>query len=133
MNRFRLLLSMSLFVVLFGSNAAHAERNRGPVSVSINCTCDDVMGKQYVSAVRSLLAENAHYQQASAGTSSENSIRIHIISMAIPSPDGKPRSVLSIVCLHNGVMVHQFVETCTGVPIRDCAQSMVDGLKDLDS
>jgi hypothetical protein len=132
MNRFRFLLSLSLLVLLFGSKSALAERNRGPIAVSISCACDDVMGKEYVSAVRSLLAENAHYQTAATGNS-EGSIRIHIISMAIQSPDGKPRSVLSIVCLHNGVMVHQFVETCTGIPIRDCAQSMVDGLKDLES
>jgi hypothetical protein len=132
MNRFRFLLSLSLLVLLFGSKNAHAEHNRGPVAVSISCACDDVMGKEYVSAVRSLLAANAHYQ-TTGGSNSENSLRIHIISMPIQSPDGKPRSVLSIVCLHNGAMIHQFVETCTGIPIRDCAQSMVDGLKDLDS
>ena len=119
----------SLFCTLFAS----AQQAHRPVPVAVTCICDDATGKAYVQALRAALARNAHYREVSATQDREgNAIRINIISMPLEENEGRPQSALSIVCLHDGALLHQFVETCTHIPIFDCAQSMIDSLAKWD-
>ena len=104
------------------------------MAVAVTCTCDDVTGKAYASALHAALARSTHYKEVSAAQDPEgDAIRINIISMPLEESQGRPQSALSIVCLHDGALMHQFVETCTHIPIEDCAQSMVDSLLQWDA
>ena len=124
------LLLMLLFLC-FGAKA-QAERPHVPVGITITCSCDDATGKAYVSAIRDLLSKDSHYREMGLEEGARNhAIRVNIISMPLEAVDGRPRVALSIVCLHDGSMLHQFVETCTRIPIAECAESMVKGLSDL--
>lgn len=87
-----------------------------------------------MAAVKETIAKDPHYRQMSMEEGVRKSaIRIHIVSMALESPDGKPHAVLSIVYTHDGALMHQFIETCTRIPIADCAQAVLKDLKDLES
>jgi hypothetical protein len=114
----------------FFAPRAHAE-HAGPVAVAVYCSCDDAVGKAYVDAVKTALSNESSYRQvAFTHAGEEDVLSINIISMPITN-DGKPSSALSIVCMHNGSMVHQFIETCNKIPLEDCARKMVDGLRDV--
>lgn len=131
MNRIRLAILLLLSVVSFVGRASAASTH-APTGITITCSCDDATGKAYVSAVRDLLAKDVHFREMSMEEGArKNAIRVNIISMPLESADGRPRAVLSIVCMHGDTMVHQFVETCTRIPIADCAQSMVQDLNDI--
>ena len=124
---------LSLVVVLIGSGA-HARAaavESSHVNVSITCSCDDVMGKAYGEAVRTLLARDNHYREVAQNADGDNTLRIHIISMPITTSEGVAGAALSIVCVHNGALMHEFLTTCAHIPIADCAKNMVDGLGDL--
>ena len=124
-----LILLSSIF--LFRSDA-FAERLSPIMGVTISCACADPVGQAYVAAVRELLGKDTHYQQMSMEEGArKGAIRVHIISMPLETGDGKPRAALSVVYMHEGVMVHQFIETCTHLPVADCAQALVRGLRDV--
>lgn len=129
----RIFLAMLLLLSILASGSkAHAEHVHSPVGITITCSCDDATGKAYVAAVHTLLAQDAHYREMGMEEGiRKNAIRINIVSMALEPVDGKPRAALSIVCMHDGSLVHQFVETCTHIPIADCARSMVSGLSQI--
>jgi hypothetical protein len=58
-------------------------------------------------------------------------MRFNIIS---PGNDTEwPKSALSIVCLHQGILMHQFIETCDRIPIEGCAKQLVADLASWDS
>jgi hypothetical protein len=110
---------------------AHAEHHAAPVPVAIYCSCDDAVGQAYIAAVKSAIASESGYREvAFSHSNDEGVVSISIISMPIEN-DGKASSALSIVCMHNGAMVHQFIETCNKIPLEDCAKKMVDGLRDV--
>jgi hypothetical protein len=103
--------------------------------VTITCSCDDATGKAYAKAFSAALSANPLYREVSAEEGSEqDAIRINIVSMPLAS-DGteRPKSALSIVALHQGALLHQFIETCDRIPIEQCAQSLVASLKEWDS
>lgn len=131
MSRIVFATLLLLSVLPFGAKA-RAEGAHGPMGITITCSCDDATGQAYVSAIHSLLAKDTRYREMGLEEGArKHAVRINIISMPLEAVDGHPRAALSIVCLHDGIMVHQFVEMCTRIPIADCAQSMVSGLRDL--
>ena len=131
MRRISFTALLLLSFLSFGMKA-QAERPHIPVGITITCSCDDATGKAYVSAIRDLLSKDSHYREMSMEEGArKNAIRINIISMPLEAVDGRQRAALSIVCLHDGSIIHQFVETCTRIPIAECAESMVKGLSDL--
>ena len=99
--------------------------------VNVVCSCDDATGKMYAEALHNALGNSKNYREVGrAEGMDDNVIRISIVSLPLSQgTDGQPpQSALSIVCLHNGSIIHQFVETCTHIPIADCAQSMLSDL-----
>ena len=128
MNRFATLLILGLSVTALAPSAARAQSARQHVTVT--CSCDDSAGKAYVEALHRALAKSAQYREVGFADGQEtDTIRINIVSLPLPDKDGRPQAALSIVCLHDGALMHQFVETCTRIPLEDCAQSMVTDLK----
>ncbi len=125
-----LILLSSIF--LFRANA-FAERVSPPMGVTISCACADPIGQAYVNAVKDLLQKDTHYQQMSMEEGARRgAIRVHIISMPLEESEGKPRAALSVVYMHEGVMVHQFIETCTHLPVQDCALALIRGLREVE-
>jgi len=103
--------------------------------VSVTCICDDATGQAYAKALTAALAASPIYKQVSVEEGTEkDAIRINIVSLPLGN-DGsdRPKSALSIVALHQGALLHQFIETCDRIPIEQCAQSLVADLKDWDS
>jgi hypothetical protein len=130
MQRFSIFLALFGSLLLFGKNA-HAE-HATVVGVTISCVCEDPMGKAYFGAIKDILAKDPHFTQVSLQEGARRgAIRVNIISMPLDSQDGTPRSALSVVLTHDGTLMHQFIETCTHIPIFDCAQSMVRDLREL--
>ena len=125
------LMTVALICTL-GVFAPHARaEHHGPVAVAVYCSCDDAVGQAYAAAVKAALTSGSNYRQvAYSHSNDEGVLSINIISMPITN-DGKASSALSIVCMHNGSMVHQFIETCNKIPLEDCARQMVDGLRDV--
>jgi hypothetical protein len=133
MLRLRYIL-LVLLTVLLSANC-HAQK-KAPTLVTITCSCDDAVGKAYVNALKAAFASNPEYQQVGLEEGVEkDAIRINIISLPITDgSDGKrPKSALSIVCLHEGALMHQFIETCDRIPIGECAKQMVADLSGWDA
>ncbi len=130
MNRLKSILLFILVLMLSGSLAIGQTSKRN--SVSVTCSCDDQMGREYADALRKALANSPHYREVGYQEGFEQSaIRISIVSLPLSeNAAGKSRSALSIVCLHEGVILHQFVETCNNIPIEDCAKSILTSLLD---
>jgi hypothetical protein len=124
---------LAVVVVILGANTQAHAAGLGPshINVSITCSCDDAMGKAYGQAVRDLVAHDAHYREVAQDAEEGATLRIHIISMPITTSEGMPGAALSIVCMHNGSLMHEFLTTCAHIPIADCAKNMVDGLSDI--
>ena len=115
----------------FSSNATAQSRKQPRARVNVVCSCDDATGKMYAEALHSALSNSQHYHEVSRSEGMDDSvIRISIVSL--PLDEGAagqaPHAALSIVCLHNGSIIHQFVETCTHISITECAQSMLSDL-----
>ena len=124
----RLLLG---FLVFCSVSAVQAQAKTVRARVSVVCSCDDTTGKLYAEALHQALSSNVHYREVGRAEGiDENAIRISIVSLPLTDgTDGTPaRSALSIVCLHNGAIIHQFVETCAHISIADCAKSMLTNL-----
>ena len=112
---------------------ARAETLPAVMGVTISCACPDSTGQAYVAALKNAIAKDSHFRQMGLDEGfRKGAIRIHIISMELESSDGKPRAALSIVYTHDGVLMHQFIETCTRIPISDCAQAALKDLKELE-
>lgn len=130
------LLFVSLGALCFGMARAHAESPKAPkkAMLSISCSCDDEVGKAYGKALSAAVAGSPVYKEVSEDESVNNgAITIHIVSMPLPDDGtGKPKSALSIVALHDGSLLHQFIETCNRIPIEDCAASLVADIKHWD-
>ena len=122
----RLFLAALFVASSFGSaSAQHAKRDR----VVVTCTCDDATGQAYVTALRSALNRNPHYREVDLQEGvANNAIRINIVSMPLGTESGISKAALSVVVIHDGALLHQFVETCTRIPIQDCAESMLDDI-----
>ncbi|MEO6923783.1 MAG: hypothetical protein ABI142_08160 [Bryocella sp.] len=124
-------------LVLGSASASHAQAQpNARTGVSVVCSCDDVTGKLYAEALHNALTKNQHYREVGKAEGiDDGTIRISIISLPISDgTDGQPpRAALSIVCLHNGAIIHQFVETCTHISITACAQSMLSDLLEWES
>jgi len=128
--RYAVLLICSAFIGL----GLHAQAKARSL-VSITCSCDDATGKAYVKALNAALAANPLYKVVGVEEGMEkDAIRINIVSLPLPDQDSeRPKSALSIVCLHQGALMHQFIETCDRIPIEECAKSMVADLASWDS
>ena len=127
MNRFFTTFLVTVLMLAF--HPAQAQKAHRSVGVTVTCTCDDATGQAYVSALHQALANSSRYREMSASEGFEkNAIRINIISMPLDPHEGRPQAALSIVCLHDGAILHQFVETCTHIPIEECAESMIHDL-----
>jgi len=126
---------LPLFVVPFCFAAgAHAQSHARSL-VTVSCSCDDATGKAYAKALNDALAASPLYKVVDSEEGMEkDAIRINIVSLPLEAQDPeRPQSALSIVCLHQGALMHQFIETCNRIPIEDCAKSMVADLADWDS
>jgi hypothetical protein len=120
-----------VFALLLGLSAHAKASTRSPVTVS--CSCDDPTGKAYAKALHEALAKSAVYREAELPDSlNHDGFRISIVSLPLDTEaDGQPpRGALSIVCVHDGAIMHQFIETCTKIPIDSCAKAL---LADLES
>lgn len=116
------------------ATAAMAQPAAPRLVVAVSCSCNDAMGQAYFESMKNILSKDAHFQQIGWRESSErNAIRVHIISMPLESTDNSPRSALSIVFTHDGTLVHQFIETCTHIPIADCAMKVVHDLEEMEN
>jgi hypothetical protein len=129
MNHLRNILLVCL-VLTTPAISAHAQKSRSPQaknSVTITCSCDDPTGKAYASALHAALASSSSYREVGLSEGIENNaIRINIISLPLDDAAQPGRTVLSIVVLHDGAILHQFIETtCNKVPIASCAQTML--------
>ena len=115
----------------FASTTQAHSRKATRARVNVVCSCDDATGKLYAEALHNALGNSQHYREVSRSEGlDDNVIRISIVSL--PLDEGAagqaPHAALSIVCLHNGSIIHQFVETCTHLSIAECAQSMLTDL-----
>ena len=127
------LLIVSAFMVL-GLHASAQRQARDLITVT--CSCDDTTGKAYAKALSAAIASNPHYKEVGLQEGMDkDAIRISIVSLPIsPSDvDGRPKSALSIVCLHQGALMHQFIETCDRIPIEECAKQLVTELAGWDA
>ena len=131
---FRFKYVVPLIFSLFLSLSLHAQAKTRSL-VSITCSCDDATGRAYVKALSAALAANPLYRVVGLEEGLEkDAIRINIVSLPLPDQDSeRPKSALSIVCLHQGALMHQFIETCDRIPIEECAKSMVADLASWDS
>ena len=110
-----------------------AERAAAPVNVNVSCECADTTGVAYGDAINDLLAKDSHFKRVGLEEAVRTSaIQIHIISLPLESTGGAPRAALSVVYTHEGTMMHQFITTCTHIPITECAAAMVRDLKRLE-
>ena len=115
----------------FASTTQAQSRKATRARVNVVCSCDDATGKLYAEALHNALGSSQNYREVSRSEVMDDSvIRISIVSL--PLDEGAagqaPHAALSIVCLHNGSIIHQFVETCTHISITECAQSMLTDL-----
>lgn len=130
------LRGLTLFLIFFclGTYAHAQTRTRGLVTVT--CSCDDTTGKAYAKALSAALASSLHYREVGSQEGMDRgAIRINIVSLPISSGNDneRPKSALSIVCLHEGALMHQFIETCDRIPIEECAKQLVADLASWDS
>jgi len=127
---------LTLFLILFGFGMfAHAQ-TRTKNLVTVTCSCDDATGKAYAKALSTALASSPRYREVGMQDGmDEDAIRINIVSLPISSGNEteRPKSALSIVCLHQGALMHQFIETCDRIPIEECAKQLVADLASWDS
>lgn len=126
MNWSRMTLLCCFMLAPLAATVAHAQKHHRD-TVTITCSCDDPTGKAYASALHEALAASSSYREVGLSEGLEdNAIRINIISLAL-GDDARPgRTVLSIVVLHDGAIMHQFIETtCDKVPISSCAKTML--------
>jgi len=129
LNRF---LSLLLFCS-FGCAFASAQAPHKTLLV-VSCSCDDTIGKSYLSALRTAIGRNTHYREV--GTEEgmrKNAVQLSIVSMSLPGSEGVEKSVLSIVCVHDGVILHQMVETCSHIPVEQTAEAMLQDLTTWDA
>jgi hypothetical protein len=130
------LRGFTLFLIFFCLGmVAHAEKRTKDL-VTVTCSCDDATGKAYAKALSAALASSPYYQEVGVQEGMDrDAIRINIVSLPIsPGNDTeRPKSALSIVCLHQGVLMHQFIETCDRIPIEECAKQLVADLASWDS
>jgi hypothetical protein len=130
MNHLSKILLLCLVLASPAISSAHAQKSRSPKaknSVTITCSCDDPTGKAYASALHDALAASSSYREVGLSEGIENNaIRINIISLSLDDAAQPGRTVLSIVVLHDGAILHQFIETtCNKVPIASCAKTML--------
>ncbi len=126
-------LFVSIAASLLSTRMVLAEHAPAPVGITVSCDCADTTGKAYGAAVKDLLARDAHYKQMSLEEAyGTGAIQIHILSTPLDSADGTTRVALSVVYLREGVMMHQFIQTCTHYPVDVCAASLIRALKDLE-
>lgn len=130
MSRLKSILLFALVFCLFVSTGIGQTTRK--TSVSVACSCDDPMGRGYAEALRKALATDSHYREVGYQQGFERgAIRISIVSLPLADDgSGNPKSALSIVCLHDGVILHQFVETCAHISIEDCAKSILSSMLD---
>ena len=117
-------------LLVFNTHTAQASM-RSPVTVS--CSCDDPTGKAYAKALHEALAKSAIYREADLPDAlNHDGFRISIVSLPLDAEANgqSARGALSIVCVHDGAIMHQFIETCTKIPIDSCAKAL---LADLES
>jgi len=129
------LRHITLIMLALLGMSAHAQKKPRSL-VSVTCSCDDATGKAYAKALSDALASNPLYREVGAEEGMEkDAIRINIVSLPISDGAGteRPRSALSIVCLHGGALMHQFIETCDRMPVEECAKQMVTELASWDS
>lgn len=127
-------ISFITFAMLL-SMTAHAQAKVRAL-VTVTCSCDDATGKAYAKALSAALASSPLYKEVGLEEGLEkDAIRINIVSLPISqgSDTERPKSALSIVCLHQGALMHQFIETCDRIPIEQCAKQMVAELVNWDS
>jgi hypothetical protein len=135
-NRMPKLRGLTLFLIFFCFRMdAHSQAKTKDL-VTVTCSCDDATGKAYAKALSVALASSAHYQEVGLQEGMDkDAIRINIVSLPISSGNDteRPKSALSIVCLHQGTLMHQFIETCDRIPIEECAKQLVTELASWDS
>jgi hypothetical protein len=103
---------------------------RRPVAVS--CSCDDPGGKAYAKALHEALTTSAVYREADLVDVLRNGgFRISIVSLPLDTEakGDSARVALSIVCVHDGAILHQLIETCTRIPIDSCAKTLLVDLE----
>lgn len=130
MNWLKKTMLLCLVLAPLGASCAHAQKRIQKStrnSVTITCSCDDPTGKAYASALHDALATSSSYREVDLSEGIEdNAIRINIISLPLDDDARSGRTVLSIVCIHDGAILHQFIETtCNKVPIASCAKTML--------
>jgi hypothetical protein len=120
-------LVFALPVIFIASAQASTRR---PVMVS--CSCDDAAGRAYAKALHEALITSAVYREADlADTVRNDGLRISIVSLPLNTADEEPpKAALSIVCVHGAAIMHQFIETCTRIPIEACAKNLLLDLAD---
>jgi hypothetical protein len=119
-------LLFALPVVLIAPAQASIRR---PVAVS--CSCDDPAGRAYAKALREALTTSDVYREADlTDTVRNDGLRISIVSLPLNTANEEPpKAALSIVCVHGAAIMHQFIETCTKIPIDACAKNLLVDLE----
>ena len=100
----------------------------------VSCTCDDAIGKSYLSAFRTAVENDVHYHEVSSEEGRrKNAVRVSIVSKPLSGSDGTERALLSIACVHDGVTLEQTIETCSHIPVQESAQAMLQELTTWDA
>ena len=102
-------------------------------AVTIQCTCDDEIGRSYKAALLTALTQSGLSWSAGDGRSDgAAALNVSIISRRLASTaSGNPRSAVSVAYDGNGTRVEQEIESCDQLPLQESIQAALDEFRPL--
>lgn len=104
-------------IMLF-AGVARGQATEGKKDVAFECTCKTATAQAYAAAFHELLAASPAYAE-NAGA-----LKLSVVAQnPLPDGDGDAGSpmIMSVVILYKGVMMQQWVQSCGGSNVRNCA------------
>lgn len=119
------MLKVIAVVVLFLGTGALAQAPT-KIKIYVNCTCNDMVGARYATALRDVIARSPRYQLTSAaieGTGKDEiySWVLNIVSVDDGNNNEGVSSAISVVLELGGYLSAQRVQTCGRAVIENCA------------
>jgi len=121
-----MLQGLALVMLLFTMPALGQAPTK--VKIYVECTCDDIVGAQYATALRDAIARSPRYELASSPSVGVGKSLIYWWSLSIVTLDdsnspAEPghKTAISIVLTFNAAMVSQHIQTCGVSAVDHCA------------
>lgn len=112
--------------ITFGQNVQKSNKTR----IHFSCSCDDVVGSRYATALRDLIASSPRYELAASAEIKPNNAKepttynwqLSVVSVDLDQPAAGHATALSVVLLiGNTFYWTNWVQTCGAHATSDCA------------